>query len=264
MENTARKIGAYLDPLNLPDWRYYPEVGSTNDVALDWAQTGALDSSLVLSDSQTAGRGRKTRRWVTHPGVALAMSLILRPNKAEAAFIPRFTALAALGLVSALSRWDLKAQIKWPNDVLLNGKKVAGVLVEGDWQADRLSALIVGMGVNIAPEPVPPANQVRYPATTIETELGQSIDRWAILAEILHAIQYYRHTLTTADFLKAWNDNLAFRNQVVGFHFPDGQIKSAKVIKVQPDGRLALQLENGEPFMAVAGEIDWLGKEGGS
>jgi BirA family biotin operon repressor/biotin-[acetyl-CoA-carboxylase] ligase len=263
MDPIRDEITAHLVPLNLPAWQYHPVVGSTNDLALAWAQEGAADSSLVLADSQTAGRGREARTWVTRPGVALAMSLILRPDTAEAAFIPRFTALAALGLVRALSRWGLSAQVKWPNDVLLNGRKVAGVLVEGDWHGDSLAALVIGMGVNVATEAVPPANEVRYPATSVEAELGQGVDRWVVLAEILHAIQYYRQILTTAPFLKAWNDNLAFKGQTVGFHFPNGQVKPARVERVQPDGRLKLQLENGEPFLAVAGEIKWLGQDGG-
>ena len=252
------ELAAYLDPFDLPAWQYHPVVGSTNDTALDWARAGAEDGSLVLADSQTSGRGRESRRWVTNPGAALAMSLIVRPSERESAFLPRFTALPALGLVRVLGELKLQAQIKWPNDVLLNGSKVAGVLVESEWQADTLTALVIGMGVNIAAGSVPPAAELRYPATSVETESGQKVDRWLILAEILHAIQYYRSILTSAPFLEAWNDRLAFKSQTVKFRFPNRQVKKAKVVDVQPDGRLKLQLDTGETYLAVAGEIDWL------
>ncbi len=258
-----KELAAYLDPFNLPAWQYYPEVGSTNDIALDWARNGAADGSLVLADSQTSGRGRETRRWVTNPGSALAMSLILKPSSEEAEFIPRFTALAALGLVKALEQWGLTAQVKWPNDVLLHGKKVAGVLVEGDWQADHLTALVIGMGVNVSPGSVPPKAALRYPATSIEAELGEELDRWAILAEILHAIQYYRNVLTTESFLEEWNARLAFKDQTVMFRFPGEQVRPARVMNVHPDGRLALKLDNNEVYLAVAGEINYLERDSG-
>jgi BirA family biotin operon repressor/biotin-[acetyl-CoA-carboxylase] ligase len=232
--------------------------GSTNDIALEWARSGAEDGSLVVADTQTSGRGRESRQWVTNSGSALAMSLILRPSEEESEFIPRFSALPALGLVRTLDSFGLEAQVKWPNDVLLNGKKVAGVLVEGEWQGDRLIWLAVGMGVNVSPEAIPSDSELRYPATSIETELGQVVDRWTILAEILHAIQYYRSILTSEYFLEVWNARLAFMDQTVLFRFPDRQVKEAKVMGVQLDGRLKLELDGNEVYLAVAGEIDWL------
>jgi biotin-(acetyl-CoA carboxylase) ligase len=132
------------------------------------------------------------------------------------------------------------------------------VLVEGEWQGDRLIWLAVGMGVNVSPEAIPSDSELRYPATSIETELGQVVDRWTILAEILHAIQYYRSILTSEYFLEVWNARLAFMDQTVLFRFPDRQVKEAKVMGVQLDGRLKLELDGNEVYLAVAGEIDWL------
>lgn len=251
-------LNAYLNALDLPAWQFHPVAGSTNELALAWAQAGAADGSLVLADSQTAGRGRMDRHWVTRPGVALAMSMIYRPTPEEAANLTRFTPLAALGLVQALAKWDLAAKIKWPNDVLLDGKKVAGVLVEADWQAGRLDSLVVGMGVNVLAGAVPPAIQVRYPGTAIEMQVGHAVDRWAILAEILHCMKYYRTILTGDRFLTEWNHYLAYRGERIRFRFPDGRLGTAEVVAVRPNGRLALKLVSGEKLNAVAGEIDWV------
>ena len=256
-------LSASLAPLNLPDWQYHAEAGSTNDLALAWAEQGAVDGSLVLADSQTAGRGRADRRWVTQPGAALALSLVLRPSTAEVEYVPRFTALAALGLVETLAQRGLAAEIKWPNDVLVRGRKVAGVLVEAFWQGDQLDALIVGMGVNVTPGALPPAEELRFPATSIEAELGESVDRWVILAGILQSIFTYRTILITDAFMAAWNEKLAYKAEWITFRFANGQEKPARVLAVLPDGRLALQVEGqSEPILAAAGEVELAGYGG--
>ena len=258
-----KPLSAYLDSLELPDWRYYDEVGSTNDLALEWAQNGAADGSLVLADLQTAGRGRAERRWVTRPGTALALSLILRPKAAEMDQVARFTALAALGLVNALAKMGLDAAIKWPNDVLLGGRKVAGVLVEAAWQGGSLEGLVVGMGVNVTAESVPPAAELRYPATAVEVEMGVEVDRWDLLAGILQGLFTYRAILPTDAFMKAWNEKLAFKGQQVAFRFPDGRVRPAVVGRVQPDGRLALLLaDEPEPRRVAAGEVTMVDRGG--
>ena len=242
---------------------FYAELSSTNDLALEWADNGAADGSLVLADLQTAGRGRAERRWVTRPGTALAMSLILRPKATEMAHVVRFSALAALGLVDALAKMGLAAEIKWPNDVLLGGRKVAGVLVETVWRGSDLTALVVGMGVNVTADSVPPAAELRYPATAVEVEMGEEVDRWSLLAGILQGIFMYRTILPTDAFMTAWNEKLAFKGQQVAFRFPDGMVRPAEVRWVRPDGRLALQLAN-EPELRLvaAGEVTMVDRGG--
>jgi BirA family biotin operon repressor/biotin-[acetyl-CoA-carboxylase] ligase len=252
-----------LDVPELGKMLYYAEVSSSNDLALEWAENGAADGSLVLADLQTAGRGRGDRRWVTRPGTALAMSLVLRPKTVETAHVARFTALAALGLVDALAKLGLSAAIKWPNDVLLGGKKVAGVLVEAVWRGNDLTGLVVGMGVNVTAESVPPAAELRYPATAVEVEMGAEVDRWDLLAGILQGLFKYRAILPTDAFLTAWDENLAFKGQQVAFRFPDGKVRPAIVRDVQPDGRLALQLaDEPEPCLVAVGEVTMVDRGG--
>lgn len=249
------KLSNYLSPLGLGAWEFHPVIGSTNDRALAWARAGAPDWSLVLADAQTAGRGRYTRRWVTNPRVALAMSLVLRPSISEGAHISRFTALAALGLVRALAGLGLTAEIKWPNDVLLQRKKVAGVLVEGDWQADFMEALVVGMGVNITSAAVPSAETLRYPATSVVDAAGEHVDRWALLADILGAMMEIRSLLADNAFVTEWNAHLAFRNETVLFRIPGEDGQRVKILGVGQDGRLSVQREDGQMIKVVSGEI---------
>jgi BirA family transcriptional regulator, biotin operon repressor / biotin---[acetyl-CoA-carboxylase] ligase len=252
----AQALKPYLDPLPLREWQYHPVVKSTNDLALAWAREDAPDRALVIADAQTAGRGRGGRRWVTRPGTALAFSLILRPTPPEVSCVPRFTALAALGLIDTLEKWGLQGEVKWPNDVLLKGKKAAGVLVEADWQDDVPTALMVGMGVNVTPESVPPEDELRYPATSVEDAIGKGVDRWALLAETLSAMLAYREMLTTPEFMEAWNAHLALRGVWVLFRMLDGKTERMKVLGVLPDGRLSLEKGEGERIKAAAGEIE--------
>ena len=115
-----------LSRLPVPAYRYYESATSTNDLALDWAASGAPDGALIVADTQTAGRGRLSRRWITPPGSALAFSLVLRPTAQELAKPALFSPLGGLALSIALeSLFDLHPAIKWPNDVLLNGQKTA-------------------------------------------------------------------------------------------------------------------------------------------
>jgi len=255
MMDDDQVLRPYLDPLPLSAWQFHPVATSTNDLALAWAQAGAPDGALVVADEQTAGRGRGERRWMTQPGGALAFSLILRPTPREAACVPRFTALAALGLVAALAKLGLPAQVKWPNDVLLAGKKVAGVLVEADWQGGELNALVVGMGVNVAHASIPPDDKLRYPATSVEGALGEPLDRWALLREVLHAMLSYRRILTEPAFIDLWNEHLALRGDWVSFRLADGDTQRMKVLEVLPDGRLKLETAEGDVLNALAGEI---------
>jgi len=253
--NAIEDLANNLEPLGLADWRFFPTVGSTNDVALNWAREGAADWSLVVSDAQTKGRGRGERRWITKSGQALAFSLVFRLKNSEIAYLPRVTALAALGVIEALGNLGLQARLKWPNDVLLKGAKVGGVLVEADWQDDILLSVVIGVGVNVFPASVPPDEVLRYPAIDITSVLGKKIDRWALLAQILKAMQSYRKILSEDAFITHWNQNLVWREQWVKFQLPGEQPQAMRIIGVLPDGRLALETCKGLRVESLTGEI---------
>ncbi len=250
-----KELAHFLAPLQMDAWQYHPVVGSTNDIAREWAKAGAPDWGLVIADRQTKGRGRNNRQWVTRGGAGLAFTLVMKPTQQERMVLPRFTALAALGLIRALSKYDAAAEIKWPNDVLLNGKKLAGVLVEAEWHEDELEALVVGMGVNVGRKAVPPPDGLRYPATSVEEAIGIPVNRWELLASVIQEMQALRPSLATPDFIEAWNAKLAFRGEVVPIQFPNGDLKEMKILGVIEDGRLELCDEKGERIALSSGEI---------
>ena len=255
-KNDLDILSSLLAPLNLGAWQYHTVVGSTNDLAMGWAQKGAPDWSLVIADEQTAGRGRAERGWVTKPGGGLAISLVLRPSADEVAYFPRFTALAALGLIRALAVLGLEGQIKWPNDILLSGKKVAGVLVEADWQEDSLQSLVVGMGVNVNIEALPDAGGLRYPAISVEQTMGESVDRWALLVDTLREMMALRQDLPKAAFMEAWNQRLAFRDQWIQVNMPGTKSARVKLLCISHEGQLVVETADGKTVQVVAGEIE--------
>jgi BirA family biotin operon repressor/biotin-[acetyl-CoA-carboxylase] ligase len=210
----------------------------------------------VIADQQSAGRGRGDRRWVTNPGSALAISLVIRPSAQELEMLPRFTALAALGLVNTLEALGLQAEIKWPNDVLLDGKKAAGVLVETEWRESDLAALVIGLGVNVLPKSVPPAEQLRYPAISVAEVMGMAVDRWALMVALVKGMKNLRPLLTLDDFIRVWNNKLAFRGEVKRIHLPGGRVEEFEVLGVTHGGALEVRDRRGKRVEIVSGEIE--------
>lgn len=249
------QLERYLSSLPLGAFRYYESLGSTNDEALAWASQGAPDLSLILADEQTRGRGRLDRIWLTPPQSALAMSLILRPTTIERAHPARTTGLLALSLAESLLKLGLVPQIKWPNDVLLTGRKVAGILVESTWIGPELDALVLGIGVNVLNASVPPADQLSFPATSIETELGRAINRLELLRDILQRTIDWRPKLGTDTFLKSWEGSLAYRGQQVQVGAGSEKSVVGELLGLDTDGGLCLRDEHGKSVTVQFGEV---------
>ncbi len=182
------------------------------------------------------------------------MSLILKPQ-IQPTLLPPLSLVMGYATATALSRFGLQAVAKWPNDVLLMGSKVGGVLVEANWQSGAVEAAVIGIGVNIAAGSVPPVQGLRYPATDIASTLGAPVDRWALLAQILGAMQAYRQQLTEVVFVEAWNKHLAWRGEWIRFQLPGEQPQPMRISEVMPDGQLALETRDGQKFHALSGEI---------
>ncbi|MEM1126457.1 MAG: biotin--[acetyl-CoA-carboxylase] ligase [Bacteroidota bacterium] len=183
-------LGASLRPLLRTEawghaYRYYGSVSSTNDVAAAWAQAGAPEGAVVGADYQEHGRGRLGRHWAGEPGQNLMCSVILRP-RLGAATLSLLPLAAALGMVEGLSRWvdASRLQIKWPNDVLLDGAKVCGILTEATWRGDaEAQEVVLGWGLNV--------NQAAFPsglaAISLRCALGHWVDRAPLWADLLAA-----------------------------------------------------------------------------
>ncbi|SRR6266511_239612 len=241
--------------LPLGDVKYFDSIGSTNNEALAWATNDAKDLSLVIAEEQTAGRGRLDRKWFTPKGTALAFSLILRPTAQEKPYLTRMVGLAALAVVDALRTRALVAQIKWPNDVLLNGRKVAGILVESVWSGEEVDCLVIGIGINVLKSAVPPAELLQFPATSLEESLGPAVERGEILHDILAGIIALRPHLGSDSFVASWEKALAFRGEQVQVEEGNGNSITGKLLGLESDGSLRLSDEQGNSVTVRFGDV---------
>lgn len=246
----------HLSKLNPGGLRYFDSIGSTNDEALAWAAGGAKDFSLVVADEQTHGRGRLDRKWFTPKGSALAVSLILRPAAPMRPHLSRTVGLAALSIADACLRLGLSPRIKWPNDVLINGKKVAGVLVESVWSGEDVDSLVVGMGLNVRKISVPPADGLQLPATSLEQELGREPPaREEILRSILSAFLSWRERIGTDELIAAWEEKLAFRGEQVQVLAGGDTPVTGILDGLESDGSLRLRDQNDKSVIVRFGDV---------
>jgi BirA family biotin operon repressor/biotin-[acetyl-CoA-carboxylase] ligase len=245
----------HLNGLPVAALRCLEVTGSTNQDALRWAEQGADDFSLVIADRQTAGRGRLGRTWVTNPGAALAFSLILRPGGAEACALGLFSGLAAIAVSCALAAYGVRAEIKWPNDVLIRRKKTCGILAEASWSGAQLEALVLGIGVNVAPGSVPPPVEVMFPATCVESELGAPLDRFGLLGAILRELVDWRPRMTSPEFVAAWQERLAFVGEPVQVASPGQELLDGILLGIDREGGLRLNRGNHEILTVLAGDV---------
>jgi len=231
---------------------YFQQLPSTNDEAARLALTGIKHGAMVVADEQTRGRGRLERRWITAPGSGLAFSLVLRPSPDPPGTSLYFAGLGALAVAKALERHDLSPEIKWPNDVLLDGRKTAGILAEASWKDGEMSHLILGIGVNVHPGSVPPSESLRYPATCVDREAGREIERAGLLRDIVCEIRGLLER-RGAEWVEDWETRLAFRGQQVTVVLADENLRG-RLDGLSPEGQARLTIGS-ESVCLATGEI---------
>lgn len=241
---TDTAIQAALRGLPLGGLRVLQSTGSTNDEALQWASAGAGHLALVVADEQTGGRGRGGRKWLTPPGSALALSLVLRRSSGGPAS-GRLSGLGAMAVADACGEMGLQAHIKWPNDVLLNGRKVAGVLVESRWNGEEFEASILGIGINVLAASRPGDAEVQFPAISLEDALSRAPDRIQVLRLTLESILRWLPDLQGEAFRKAWEQRLAFRGEPVRLVGPGAEDITGILEGLEADGGLRIHATEG-------------------
>ena len=251
-ESSLKKQLAKLNPGGL---RYFDSLGSTNDEALAWAADGAKDFSLVVADEQTQGRGRLDRKWFTPKGSAIAMSLILRPSAPLRPHLSRTVGLAALSISDACLKLGLSPKIKWPNDILVNGKKVAGILVETVWSGDEADSLVVGMGINVSKPSFPAAESLRFPGTCLENELGDMPLREEVIFLVLDAFQRRQQEISDDGFIKSWEQRLAFVGETVQVSSDNEEPIFGRLEGLGSDGSLRLRGEHDKIVSVHIGDV---------
>jgi BirA family biotin operon repressor/biotin-[acetyl-CoA-carboxylase] ligase len=244
--------------LPLGELYLYQEVESTNLAAENHIKKGASAFSLVLADTQTAGRGRHGRSWETRAGKALAFSWILYPDPRiiTPETLGNLSGLGALAVAEALiEEYQLAAEIKWPNDVLVGGKKVCGVLVDVHWIGNQLKDAVLGIGINVSRGSIPEEKDLHFPAACLEDVAGRDISRLELLVKVMLSLLKWYPELSSRSFTTAWQERLAYKNEAVVLKTEKKITDQGKLLGVSDEGSLILHSDSGVDRQYRTGEI---------
>jgi BirA family biotin operon repressor/biotin-[acetyl-CoA-carboxylase] ligase len=239
---------------------YFPSIDSTNSEAYQLALEGAEEGEVVIAESQVKGRGRLGRHWFSPPYLNLYLSAILRP-KIPPHRASLITLMAAVATADAIQKYSgLLPLIKWPNDILLGDRKVAGLLNEIHSETDRIHFVILGIGVNLNMNRKMFSKEIRGVATSLKREMGETISRKVFLRSLLEELEgWYAIFLKEggAPVLEAWRERAKIegkRVKVTSF----GETLSGVAVDVDSDGALILKTKDGEEKRIVAGDVEYL------
>ena len=241
-----------LLPCEFPDSEqriyYFPQIGSTMDAARELAKKGAGEGIIVIAEVQTRGRGRLSREWLSPEG-GIYFTIILRP-KISPAYAPRVNLMAATAVAATIKKlFGLRAELKWPNDVLIAGRKVCGILAEMDAEMDVVNCVNVGIGIN-ANTSIP---QFEKTVTSLRDVLGRVISRKELLTALLVEIERRLPSLMKADLLEEWKKLSATLNRDVRISSL-GEEVIGQAIDIDATGALILKSKDGSLRTVLVGD----------
>lgn len=233
-------------------WRIhrFEDVDSTNRYALDAARSGEPPGLVVVADHQRAGRGRRGRTWTAPAGTSLLVSILLAPpaRADDAHLLTMAAALALRSAVSEVARVD--AALKWPNDLVVGDRKLAGLLAEADAHAGTVRHVVVGIGCNVGWVNFPP--ELADSATSCAREAGREVDRAALLAALLRALAARLDALDEVP--RDYRSSLSTIGRAVRVELVDDAVEGVAT-DVDASGRLVVQPAHGHPVVVAVGDV---------
>lgn len=240
---------------------FYNVIGSTNTEAKRLAEEGACDGTLLVADAQTAGKGRRGREWISPAGANIYLTLLLKPEF-QPDKAPMLTLLMALAIAEGIKRYaeDIEKVkdigIKWPNDIVINGKKVCGILTEMGVEQDYIQYVVIGAGINVKKQEF--SSEIAERAISLEDEFGAVFSRSRLVGYIMKAFEkhYDRFKKTTdmSDVRDAYEKVLVNKGREVRVLDPKGEYDGIAV-GINDTGELLVQLEDGSVREIYAGEV---------
>lgn len=236
---------------------YYDKVRSTNDVAKQLGNE-ASDGTVVLTEIQDSGRGRRGSDWCSPEG-GIWMSVILKPSMSPS-HASRLTLMAGVAVAETLRKANINASLKWPNDVLVNGKKICGILTEMEAEAESINYVVIGIGINANMDLESFPEDLRVTSTTIKSELGREIDRVSFVQSLLSELEQRYIKFNTGYFdeiLNSWielSDTLGRRVHLV----TPTKMYEGKAIGISEDGGLILEMEDGSKETLISGRCIYI------
>jgi BirA family biotin operon repressor/biotin-[acetyl-CoA-carboxylase] ligase len=230
---------------------YYPSVTSTNDIARQQAQIKAPEGMVVIAEKQTSGRGRLKREWVTPQG-NIAVSVVLYPARKDLHFLTMLASLAVLHSIQKTT--GLKCRLKWPNDVLINQKKVCGILLESQVSPDSVAYAIIGIGINVNMK-LADYPEISAIATSLADETGKEISRVVLLQNLfLEMEKLYLRLRAGESLLEEWRENLVTLGKSIRVRSGD-EVFEGIAESVADDGSLMLRCSDGRLLKFTAGDV---------
>lgn len=239
------------------EMHYEPSVDSTNRIAKALAYHGAAEGTIVVAEEQHSGKGRLERNFYSPRGKGIWFSVILRPN-----FLPhdapKFTLMAAVAVAEAMKRFNLKAEIKWPNDIMFDNRKLVGILTEITAELAKITYMVIGIGinVNISREEFP--EELQPIAASLSEMSGEEISRVQFFRAVLEEFDKLYLTVSASGFaevLKLWRDyNVTLGKNVRVISLSDGEDFTGKAVDLNADGALVVETESGRRAV-YAGDV---------
>jgi BirA family biotin operon repressor/biotin-[acetyl-CoA-carboxylase] ligase len=242
---------------------FHEKVGSTNELAFRLAHDGAEHGEIVVTEQQTAGKGRRGRVWVSPPGLNLYFSAILRPELPPQR-APELTLVAAVALAEVLREAGGEAFIKWPNDVQIDGRKVAGILTELSAEPERVHFVVLGVGVNLNSQPEHFPEELRPTATSLAIVRGQRVPRALLAASLWNRLEEWLdlHLETGFDAVRQrWKELSSTLGQDVLVRTDRREFRGLAE-DIDPSGALLVRTEDGSVERVLAGDVERLRPRG--
>lgn len=236
--------------------KYFSRIDSTNQYAKRIAEEGASDGTLIIADEQTAGKGRSGRTWVTPPSEAIAFTLLLRP-KLSPDRISMVTLVMGLAVVNAVNAlYDVDAGIKWPNDVVIGGRKLCGILTEMSAEVSQVNYIVIGVGINANLTSFP--EEIREIATSLKLELGHAVNRAELIACVMTEFErLYAGFEAQGDLgpvVQEYNELCLNTGNKVRVLDPNGEYTGISR-GINSMGELLVETEDGQTREVYAGEV---------
>ena len=241
-------------------YQYYGEIDSTNSEAKRRIRGGCQDGLVIIAENQTAGRGRMGRKWLSRPGKGLYFSVVLFPAYLPIDQAALLVPLTAVGVCRALEEFGIQVDLKWPNDLLYQGRKLGGILLEISGEADRVRYAILGIGINVnlAKEDVPP--ELADIVTSVAMIKGEEVGRRLLLEKILESLDsYYRRFSRGGSdtFINEYRSLCWTVGRSIRFEW-QGKIWDGFAQGIEADGALRVQMENGDTLALRSGDVHCL------
>lgn len=237
--------------------RVFQETTSTNDVVERFARDGVQEGIVVFAESQSRGRGRLGRKWISPAGKGLWLSVLLRPAL-RLDLVTQLTIVSATALTRAIrSQTDLRPEIKWPNDVLIRGKKVAGILMELSAELDSVKHVVLGIGVDVNMSASDLSPELAGQATSLQMECGHPLDRTELAATILRELDRVYHRLISGGFeglADEWESQCTTLGREVTIQMGGREVRG-RAESLDPSGALLLRTHHGHLERISGGDV---------